>query len=246
MNTVLSLIILLTQNSLKKDINYNIAIYILEHIYDLKDMGIKELAEACYTSTTSILKFCKVIGYDSYSEFKRQFVSNIEIRKVQLKTKLANLTEEDLLNKLQYFSNEVIDKDVLLRAINECILVIQKTKKIYLYGATFPIALSQSFIEDMAMLGVSCQVVQMSRGNQEIEKNNGLHMIISLSGRFIEINRNEYMKIINQNENSVLLSRKEDQSAKIYLPIPHTSSSEYDEITLLLIYDLLKYKYSVS
>lgn len=58
MNTVLSLIIMISQNTIRKDNMNFIASYIIDHLYEIDAMSIKTLAENCYTSTTSIIKFC--------------------------------------------------------------------------------------------------------------------------------------------------------------------------------------------
>ena len=59
MNTVLSLIVLLQQNSLEKNNSYILANYIIQHINQMEHIGIKEISDTCHTSTNTILKFCK-------------------------------------------------------------------------------------------------------------------------------------------------------------------------------------------
>ena len=61
MNNVLSLIFLLSQNTLKNDLMYNIAFYIIEHINEMEEKSIKQLSEECFTSTSSIIKFYQLI-----------------------------------------------------------------------------------------------------------------------------------------------------------------------------------------
>lgn len=88
MNTVLSLIVMVCQNTLKDDVMYTIAQYILEHVYDIREMNIKSLSENAYVSTTSIIKFCQMLGFNSYSEFKNQFLATLQMRGMQLSEKI--------------------------------------------------------------------------------------------------------------------------------------------------------------
>lgn len=43
--------------------------YILKNIHLVKDMSIRELAEKCFVSTTSIFRLVKKLGYEGYAEF---------------------------------------------------------------------------------------------------------------------------------------------------------------------------------
>ena len=43
--------------------------YILKNIHLVKDMSIRELAERCFVSTTSIFRLVKKLGYEGYAEF---------------------------------------------------------------------------------------------------------------------------------------------------------------------------------
>ena len=124
MNTVLSLIVMLSQNTLKNDITNTIACYIIEHINEMPDKSIKQLSEDCFTSTTSINKFCALLGFNSYSEFKMQLISNFKTRKIQLKDKHEQLSLDDLFNKICDLSNEHIDKNDFFEKIDNIISLI--------------------------------------------------------------------------------------------------------------------------
>ncbi|KPG74193.1 MurR/RpiR family transcriptional regulator [Enterococcus sp. RIT-PI-f] len=46
--------------------------FIIEHPKDVANMSIQELANHTHVSTTTILRFCRSLGYTGYSEFKLQ------------------------------------------------------------------------------------------------------------------------------------------------------------------------------
>lgn len=49
---------------------YYIALTLLEHIMELGNMNINEIAELCTTSKSTISKFIRALGYRSFSDFR--------------------------------------------------------------------------------------------------------------------------------------------------------------------------------
>lgn len=50
--------------------NSTIATYILNHIDEVRELGIKEIAEQCHVSVSSVSRFCKEIGLQDFVELK--------------------------------------------------------------------------------------------------------------------------------------------------------------------------------
>ena len=248
MNNVLSLILLISQNTLRNDLMYNIACYMVDNITNLKNKTIKQISEECFISTTSVIKFCQLIGFDNFSDFKRELLSNYETRKLQLFNKHQYLTVQDLMDRIQKLSINQIDQKNFLERIDKIINLIIQKKRINIYGAVFPLALTQSFAEDMAVMDIPVRVFQISKSENHIEKREGINIIITLSGRFIETNRNEYNQICEMNDATILLSKESEYIGKVSMniPLPQTISSDYDDIILLLILDIIKLKFDIT
>lgn len=68
MNKVLSRIHA-TYNSLRQS-GKEIADYVLQHAHERFDLSITEFAVAVHLSETTISRFCRVIGYESFHDFK--------------------------------------------------------------------------------------------------------------------------------------------------------------------------------
>ena len=69
----LAIILLSLMNSESADSNNNrIAKYILEHIDELENVSISDLARKCYVSNSSISRFCRAIGLQDYNELRNQ------------------------------------------------------------------------------------------------------------------------------------------------------------------------------
>ena len=54
-----------------------IAEYITKNHREIVNMSIQELANNTYTSTTTIIRFCKKLGFNGYREFKVQFSQDL-------------------------------------------------------------------------------------------------------------------------------------------------------------------------
>ncbi|MEH7418990.1 MurR/RpiR family transcriptional regulator [Neobacillus drentensis] len=57
-------------NSLNKDINYYIAMSLLEHIHRIESFSLDSVAEACNVAPSTINRFCKRIGFKNFSNLR--------------------------------------------------------------------------------------------------------------------------------------------------------------------------------
>ena len=64
---------------------HNIFNYVIKNMHLVKDMSIRELAAACFVSTTTLFRFVKKLGYDGYSDFIEAVrETEVESRKIHL------------------------------------------------------------------------------------------------------------------------------------------------------------------
>lgn len=96
--------------------------YIVRHQEQVVEMKIRELAEAAHVSTTTVLRFCKKVGCNGYSEFKLKY--KMYLAQTPNETKLGDMgilldffkrTESDDFNKkldevasLLYYAQKII------------------------------------------------------------------------------------------------------------------------------------------
>ena len=97
----------------------------------------------------------------------------------------------------------------------------------------------------MALLGITVNIHQSGYGIEDVKIEEGIHIIISYSGRFIDINGNKYRKIITTNQPIIVISKIKENIEDIdyFLQMPNTKSNNYDDIILLLIYDCILFKF---
>ena len=55
------------------DLELEVYNYIMRHQEKVLEMKIRELAEGSHVSTTTVLRFCKKMGCNGYSEFKVKY-----------------------------------------------------------------------------------------------------------------------------------------------------------------------------
>lgn len=82
--------------------NYKIAKYIIEHIQELEDCTISELAKNCYVSNSSVSRFCRDIGLEDFNDLRMQVAK-------------APLAYKDARNKFEFkeFSDDFYSSYIL-------------------------------------------------------------------------------------------------------------------------------------
>lgn len=245
MNGILSLIFMLSMNSLVNDVTFNIANYFIDHLSELESKNIRDISKDSYTSTTSIMKFCQLFGFSSYNDFKSMFIFTLKDRMRQLHRKLKEESIENLMNKIISISDNKIDEEIFLKSIENFVDAIHESKCIYFYGAVFPLNLCMSFGEDMTIMGIPVHFVQTSYEFKDISKKEGIHVIITYTGRYIEQRKIQYIKILEAADKIALISREQEYSDNIdiIVPLPKTQSIDYDDVVLLFILDMIKFSY---
>ena len=169
--------------------------YLLKMRDHIKDMTVKEIAEATYTSTGTVIRLTKKLGYNGYEDFKNDFLKEIyyldthfqninpnipfdredNIQKIASKiTMLAQETMEDTLS--------LIDHDSLQKAT----WLLKNAKHIHLAAISYSLFYGQIFRLDMARIGKQVNVCDVS-GEElflpAVVSNEDVVIIISYSGQ---------------------------------------------------------------
>ncbi len=136
--------------------------YILDHPSDLLRMSINDLAILSYSSTSTIVRLCKKLGYKGFTEFKLTYVSEFSLfleQQEHLKdipfTPKSSLN--DVVSRLPMIYQKAIDEtrtmldyDVLLR----CIKHIQNSKHIGIYGTGLNFDLAKMYQYKFEEVGI--------------------------------------------------------------------------------------------
>ena len=98
MNCFFNALFMFINNPEVRDINYQIALGLLENGHELDYLTINELAERCFVSTSSLNRFFRIYGYKKYMIFKALFSSHMRIRYVQIQNRINDKDYEMLHN----------------------------------------------------------------------------------------------------------------------------------------------------
>ena len=91
MNCFFNALFLFVNNPEVRDINYQIALGLLENGHELDYLTINELAERCFVSTSSLNRFFRIYGDKKYLIFKALFSSYLRIRYVQIQNGMKKI-----------------------------------------------------------------------------------------------------------------------------------------------------------
>lgn len=114
----LPIVFLSTLASEKKDsTNSQIATYLLNHLDDIKDIGIQEIAKECSVAMSSISRFCKEIGLNDFNELRELLISiKMNFEQYSSSSKAKNRLEEYSLKVKE--SITMVEKSIDMQQIN--------------------------------------------------------------------------------------------------------------------------------
>lgn len=245
MNTVLSLIIMLSYTSLKKDINYTISKFIIENIDRIEHLTIREIAAECYTSTTSVLKYCHLLGFQNYKIFKSHLISTVKIRRQQIEQRYQYFDDKEILKFIEQTAyNADFSYDQLKSQLDSLLDKITQSSHVVIMGASFPLALTQAFQEDLIVMGKSVLVNQLQADTLDLDEATCC-LIITFTGRYLYNYRENYRRFISSPAQVCIVSQNahDFQDADLCIEMPIKKDNEYNDIHLLYMLDYIKHRY---
>lgn len=149
----LPIVFLSTMASEKKDsTNSQIASYILDHLDDLQNIGIKDMAAECLVAVSSISRFCKEIGLRDFAELKELLLStNLYFEEYSNSlSSQARLTDYCLKVKE---SMEMVASSIDMKAIIDLCKDIQRYQRVAVFGLLKAGAVALNLQCDLLMAG---------------------------------------------------------------------------------------------
>lgn len=113
-----------------------VASFFLNHFEQLQFLTVTELAEKIGVSDTTIINFCKDLGYDGYAEVKRTVRETVQ--KSESHRKDSEPNKPDCLANLLYLAEknlrDTFDDPENITAIEQAVRLIRKAKHVYAIG----------------------------------------------------------------------------------------------------------------
>ena len=149
----LPIVFLSTLASEKKDsTNSQIVTYLLNHLDDIKDIGIQEMAKECSVAMSSISRFCKEIGLNDFNELRELLITtNMTFEQYSTSSKAKDRLKE-YSSKVKE-SITMVEKSIDIQQIDALCKEIQKYEQVGIFGLLKAGAVAFNLQSDLLMLG---------------------------------------------------------------------------------------------
>lgn len=202
-----------------EDISYIISKAILEHIYkDIEKVTIVDLAEECFTSTSTISRFARSLGFSSFNDLKKVCYDRRHLSKEMLQDNIdvslfdGKNDKENLINYTESIAKSFEDfaKAIDLDEIDWLVDKIHDSDDIHFYGIQLS-ALLVNHLQFMFMnMGKYIQFGLTSDkqlyNSKQCDKNS-LCIFFSVYGNYFNVRKYIYFEINERNAETVLITQ---------------------------------------
>lgn len=228
-------------NELFPKIEVIIANFILDNHKIIPDLSIKELAQRCNTSTSTISRFCKRINGSDFKTLKEEcriYNNFLEEKEIVKPTNQRTLNESYITDLFKAMKETSQANDI--EKIKNAIFWIKEAKKIFFFGTSFSNILAQNISEKFMRLGKNtiCPLTISSQNNIITQiKPDDLVVIISFSNNNFQINR--IKRILRKKQiKTIYISSKQDSNYNNEITLL-VSSLNYKEFESPIIQEFL-------
>lgn len=153
--------------------------YILDNIDECSNMGVREIARNNFTSTTTIIRISKKLGYDGFREMIYDLKNHSKLGTV----KRYDIFKDEYIK--QIISNENIDSD-----IKKFIKLVFSNKRVLVYGNGFSKSISEYIYKKLTVRGIQCIFTSESDGLGVFKRYadvSDIMLIVSKSGQTLDM-----------------------------------------------------------
>ncbi len=248
MDLVLHKLMLLINGLNENSTYYNLAVEMIKNIDQLQNLTIYEIAELCFVSTSTLSRFCRLLGYKNFNQFKEALQESygfeIDYDSRYLHSK-ENLKESlDYMNKMTLTSLKEVYEQIDLDQLIQLAAMVHDQEEIYIFGSTTYQFLTMYLQE---RLGLFKKIIHVHPDLHQQPKMAATltdkHLAIMLSPRGSShvqsrivptlYKHNVKMVLITQNEHSVYKERYE-----LYINLHGSYDNNLGMITLMRFLDM--------
>ena len=148
-----------------------VAQYLLEKRDLIKDMTIVELAKETYTSTATIIRLAKKLGYHGYDDLKKDFLKEIEYIDTHFHHIDPNFpfhqgdNIQQIAHKVTLVANETLNDTCSLiehDSLQKAVYLLKNAKNIHLCAISYSLKLGEIFKMDMLRIGRNVNIYDIS------------------------------------------------------------------------------------
>lgn len=189
MNDFLNALFIFINNPEVHDLNYQIALGLLENGHELDYLTISELAEKCYVSTSSLNRFFRIFGYKKYMIFKALFASHMRVRFVQIQNRITEKKPEQL-NKILSASLKEDDYQTIMKRdwVEKACKIIHDSKRIVVIGSDEMFGHFSRVQVDFYVMGKLMVKDSIYQTNFIKPHKDDCVILLSMAGRIVDLN----------------------------------------------------------
>lgn len=131
-----------------------IAQFLLEQKYQIKDMSTRDIAKMTYTSSATVVRFAKKLGYKGFNDLKNDYLQELHYIDTHFQNIDANFPFEqndsltEIAGKMNQLFKETMDDSLSLidfQELQKAIELIQKSETIHIFGLGTSLLYGQRF-----------------------------------------------------------------------------------------------------
>lgn len=212
--------------------NQIIARYLLAYLDEIPDMRLAEVAEACHVSSPSVIRFCREIGFEDFTDFKNRI---LEDKKSHLNGVGPTVQLDIRGSESEYRRSVALWGKRIVEQTTSTFLALDK-KKIerlaadilrYRYVYLFGMSLANVFTEYLRILlifrdkTISTLHIPNYENALSPDKSDTLGVIVSQHGRFLK-SEPQLMVYMKKNCDRVWLITQEKEGSAVVEDESHT------------------------
>ena len=143
----------------------NVIDLVRRHPQDAVGMPVRELAERTFTSPSTILRFCRRLGFEGYKDFQRELICELALIDDEADIALEDITEDDnaerivkKVTKSNVHSIEATAKLLDYAALDRCADYIVRTRVVNLFGLGASRLVAHDFAQKLMRVDKECHL----------------------------------------------------------------------------------------
>lgn len=248
MNTLVSILLSILNNTAADHVTREIARQFLKAYPDYENIKAVQIAERSFCNISTVNRFCKSLGFKNFGDMKAYMSTGHHIRQGQLAHHMSLADREKIISNIRVLANSELDEKAFLddcRNFNETIRNVPYTVVI---GAVFPEAMTFHYMEDMIEMGrcIYNAPIQRRLIIPQEDPQAGV-ILISFSGRLVTHCAEEFNEIIERFPHMIIMTGNRDiqkglPAEKIFR-LPFDGDDECNNAAFIEIMRYLKFDY---
>lgn len=259
---IISLQQIINQFNKTSDIDHTIAKYLLNNLYQ-DNLTINTISEDCHISTASVTRFAQNLGYQGFTELKKDYdllksekhEMEIDFLAIDKTDHLSNSKNESILTS--EFQSVIKDIDAFINnldfeLIKKLSRLIHESDKIGLYATSIPGNISLLLQNTLLTAGkfVECYptTLQQFKSAKQLNKND-LVLFISLEGSHV-MNRDLTLAVTESEATSVLITHNPEMKLgslfDCIIPLGEHGMTRSGKYKLLIFFEYLTNYYFIN